>query len=336
MGLEVVGVVLLLAGDGVEHGHGQVAGQCLGDSEAPGLCHQQVGGVHVLLHLVGEVHQLGGDAAALADLLLKGLVELLVAAGDDDDLHGHVGGLQLPVQLDDVGHAKAARHEQEGGQGRVQVQLAEHLVLVHVVEEHPVHRDTEGIDLLLGHAKGDELGHHVVAGHYIGVYTVADVSPVHPVVGDDADEGGLHQAVLLQVGDHLRGEGVGGDDHVGIVLADGAQEQVGEQAAELGHQAGEQVLLVGLLVQPAKEGGGLFGHEQVAVAHGLVQEAADGLQGVYGLDLVGGVLPYVLLHRGGGPQMPPAGGGGQKHDLHTEISFPEPCGERPPGPVRRL
>ena len=91
MDFEEVGVVLLLAGDGVEHSHGQVAGQGLGNGEAAGLCHQQVAGVHVLLHLVGEVDKPGGKTLPAGQLPLEGLIQPLVAAGDDDDLHFHVG-----------------------------------------------------------------------------------------------------------------------------------------------------------------------------------------------------------------------------------------------------
>ena len=80
---------------------------------------------------------------------------------------------------------------------------------------------------------------------------------------------------------------------------------------------GDYVGLVGALVQPAKEGGGLFGHEQVAVADSFVQQAAHGLQAVHVAYVPTGVLPDVSFHRVGGFYVARPSGGRKQQDSHN-------------------
>ena len=199
MGFKKIGVVFLLPGDRVEHCQRQVAGKGFRNREAAGLCHQQIGGVHVFFHLVGEIDQPGGKPCAGGKFLFKGLVKLPVASSDHDNLHFDISFRQIPVKLDDVGDTEAACHEEQRGQFRVEVQVPQDHGTVLPVEKHVMYRDAEGINFFLGHAEGHQLRHHVVTGHHIGVHIVRNPGPVYAVVGENTDQGSSDGPILLEV-----------------------------------------------------------------------------------------------------------------------------------------
>ena len=118
----------------------------------------------------------------------------------------------------------------------IQVQVTQQHIPVFPVEKYTVDRDAKGIDFALLHPKALQLRHHVLAGHHIGIHPGGNPGPMYAIVGEDTDEGGGKHAVLLQIGNHLRGKGMGGENHVRVVPGNGLKQQIAEQSAELGHQ----------------------------------------------------------------------------------------------------
>ena len=192
-----------------QHGYALTGG--LGDADAAGLGHQQVGAVHILRHLGGEPHRLHPQQTAP----LQGVEHLAVAAAQH---RGIVPRPQLLVQLPrQLGHgaaADAAAHEQDVPALRRQRQRPPGGGTVDRGVEHAAGGDARRQQRLRRHAAADELLRQLLVGDDTDVRrTVAYRGAARIVRGHEA-EGHGRAAVFAEHGHHQRRDHM--DAHHGV------------------------------------------------------------------------------------------------------------------------
>ena len=230
MAHQKLSVVLLLPGNGVEHRQRNVAGQRFRNCQAAGLGNNQVGRLHIFLHFRGEIDQLAGLGAGL-DFLFKCFIQLFIPAGNDNQLEILRQSGNLPEHGQDIIHAKAARHNQNGHFVRVQLHFPQQRLTVRLFKKDIVHRNAKGIHLVSGNFQiPDHLIRHILAGNNIGVYMIRQPGFVGTIVGHHAQQRSIQLSVCFQVGNHFRYKRMGGNNGIRLELFNERKQPATEQA----------------------------------------------------------------------------------------------------------
>ena len=107
-------------------------------------------------------------------IFLEGLIELLVFAGDDNDLEVRRGFDDLMVDLQNVRNAEGACHDQHRGQLRIKALLFQKGPDLHRSEKFLFNGDAVGIETVLFDSPAEHLFHHFLAGNDIGIHALLD------------------------------------------------------------------------------------------------------------------------------------------------------------------
>ena len=194
---------------GQQHGDSLAGG--LGDADAAGLGHQQVGAVHILCHPGGEAHRLHPQQTAH----LQGVEHLAVAAAQHRGIVPLRQQLVQPAgQLRHGPAADAAAHQQDVPPLRRQLQLPPGGGPIHRRTEHAAGGNTGGQQRLRRHTAADKLLRQLLMGNNADVRrTAAHGGRAGVVRGHEAERHG-RAAVLPEHGHHQRRDHM--DAHHGV------------------------------------------------------------------------------------------------------------------------
>ena len=236
----------LAAAHQIRQQHGDALAGGLGDADAAGLGHQQVGAVHILGHAGGEAHGLYPQQGAHLD----GVEHLAVAAAQDG---GEVALRQQLVQLAGQGRhgaaADAAAHQQNVAALSGQRQRLSGGSAVRRGGEYRTGGDAGGQQRIRRDAAVDELLRQFRMGDDTDIRRAAAHGRGAGVVRGHEAEGHGCAAVLPQHGHHQGGDHVDADHGVEPLRlqvagqAAGTPGQVGLHGVVLG--SGAAVLLLG-------------------------------------------------------------------------------------------
>ena len=191
-----------------------------------------------------------------AEQLFKRVIELSVPSGDDDDLIVNVDIREAFVDLEDIRHAEAARHDQHGLLLRVETQLGEHILAGSAVPliEPLKDRMTVDIDAVLGNTVlADEDRLCLGRRGDIGVHAVDDIGAVGDEVGDNRDQRHAISHRRLHIGEDPRREGMTADDDIRPQFFHDRHEPLAAHGVDRGDEVGYGRGLVRAAVQRAEE-----------------------------------------------------------------------------------
>ncbi len=318
----MIGVAFFLAGNRLYEGHGKGTGERFGSGEAARFSDEQIGGGHVLVHLLCEAYRdktrrrllsftrqtAGRQVACGGGNGVELFLDVFGFAGDGDDLPRALECEQILNELFDRADAVSARSDQNNRCGEIETQMLSRGGFFHGNCKERVDGDSSDANDFARDADAGEIFGSFRYCYVVAIYGAAEPHGVDVVVGDDDGVASAQFLFRDEPRDNFGGQEMSCDAEVGLNALEHADHGLCVETVDDQAWAHFFPGMVGAVVEDAHKIRGAADHTDISLVVKTLEDAADVLDDVDVFDGAIAASGESFFERLRGADMASAGG----------------------------